>query len=123
MKRTSFSLQSNNMRFLCDQMLGTLAKWLRLIGFNTFYANKEMDDSELLQIAKKEKRIIVTRDKELLIRGKKQNLKVIKISSTNLDVQLKHVLDDIQINGEAIFSRCLKRVSNFFMASLKAVSG
>jgi uncharacterized protein with PIN domain len=60
------------MRLLCDQMLGTLAKWLRLIGFDTFYATKEMDDSELLQIAKKEKRIILTRDKELLVRGKKK---------------------------------------------------
>jgi len=106
MKRTSSLLQSNNMRFLCDQMLGTLAKWLRLMGYNTFYANNEMKDSELLQIAKKEKRIIITRDKELFIRGKKQNLKVIKIKSTDLDIQLKHVLNDIRINKEAIFSRC-----------------
>ncbi len=106
MKRTSSLLQYNNMRFLCDQMLGTLAKWLRLLGFNTFYVNNEMEDSELLQIAKKEKRIIVTRDKELFIRGKKQNLKVIKITSTDLDVQLIHVLNGIRINEEAIFSRC-----------------
>ncbi|MCK5031894.1 MAG: hypothetical protein KAR64_10545, partial [Thermoplasmatales archaeon] len=34
------------MKILCDQMLGTLAKWLRLLGFNTFYANNEMEDSE-----------------------------------------------------------------------------
>jgi len=94
------------MRFLCDQMLGSLAKWLRLIGLNTFYADNEMEDSELLKIAKKEKRIIVTRDKELFCRGKKQNLKVIKISSTDLDIQLKQVLNGIQINKEAIFSRC-----------------
>jgi uncharacterized protein with PIN domain len=94
------------MRFLCDQMLGTLAKWLRLIGFNTFYANNVIEDSELLKIAKKEKRVIITRDKELFIRGKKQNLKVIKIKSTDLDVQLKQVLNGIRINDKAIFSRC-----------------
>jgi uncharacterized protein with PIN domain len=94
------------MRFLCDQMLGTLAKWLRLFGFDTFYANNVIEDIELLQIAKKEKRIIITRDKELFIRGKKQNLKVIKIESTDLDIQLKQVLNGIRINDETIFSRC-----------------
>ena len=41
------------MKFLCDQMLGTLAKWLRIYGFDTFYANSETGDDELLRIAKK----------------------------------------------------------------------
>jgi len=94
------------MKFLCDQMLGTLAKWLRLFGFDTFYANNEMKDTELLQIAKKENRIFVTRDKELIFRGRKQNMQVIKISSTDLDVQLKHVLHDVPVDEEAVLSRC-----------------
>jgi len=55
------------MKILCDQMLGTLAKWLRIMGFDTFYANAEMSDEDLLNIAKGENRTIFTRDKELII--------------------------------------------------------
>ena len=69
------------MKFLCDQMLGTLATWLRLFGFDTFYANAEMDDDELLKIAEKENRVLITRDKELIIRAKKKNIKVIESKS------------------------------------------
>ena len=43
------------MKFLCDEMLGTLAKWLRIYGFDTFYANNEMNDDELIETAKKER--------------------------------------------------------------------
>ena len=39
------------MKLLCDQMLGTLAKWLRIFGFDTFYANRVIADEDLLNIA------------------------------------------------------------------------
>ena len=94
------------MKFLCDQMLGTLAKWLRLFGFDTFYANTEMKDENLLQITKKENRIIITRDKQLISRGRKENLQVIEINTTDLDEQLSYVLSHVKINKNAILSRC-----------------
>jgi len=94
------------MKFLCDQMLGTLAKWLRLFGFDTFYANIEMKDENLLQVTKKENRIIITRDKQLISRGRKENLQVIEINTTDLDEQLSYVLSHVKINKNAILSRC-----------------
>jgi len=94
------------MKILCDQMLGTLAKWLRILGFDTFYANAEMSDDNLLDIAKGENRTIFTRDKELSIRGKKKNLNVIFIVTTDLDIQLKQVLKHINIDENSILSRC-----------------
>jgi len=94
------------MKFLCDQMLGTLATWLRLFGFDTFYANAEMDDDELLKIAEKENRVLITRDKELIIRGKKKNIKVIESKSADLDEQLVKVLKNVEINEKTILSRC-----------------
>jgi len=39
--------------FIADVMLGTLAKWLRILGFDTLYF-KNIDDSELIKIAKQE---------------------------------------------------------------------
>ena len=94
------------MKFLCDQMLGTLAKWLRLFGFDTFYANSEMEDEELLQVAKKEGRVIITRDKQLIARVKKEKLPVIEVNTTDLDEQLNLVLKNVYLDQKAILSRC-----------------
>lgn len=94
------------MKFLCDQMLGTLATWLRLCGFDTFYANAEINDDELLRIAAKDNRLFITRDKQLLERGKKNRLHMIEIRSTNLDEQLHHVLRGIPIDKTAVLTRC-----------------
>lgn len=95
------------MKFLCDQMLGTLAKWLRIYGFDTFYANSETDDNELLKIAKKENRTLITRDKELTYCGKRENLNVIELKTTDLDEQLKLVLKHVKIDETKILSRCI----------------
>ncbi|UCF12169.1 MAG: Mut7-C RNAse domain-containing protein [Thermoplasmatales archaeon] len=94
------------MKLLCDQMLGSLAKWLRILGFDTFYANKEITDEELLNIAKIEKRTIISRDKELILRGKKQNISAIEIQNTDLDDQLELVLNLIEIDEKLVLSRC-----------------
>jgi len=88
-------------------MFGTLAKWLRICGFDTFYANAELTDDELLEIAKKENRKLITRDKELFWTGKRENLNVIKITSTELDEQLCQVLQGISLNNALVLSRCL----------------
>ena len=87
-------------------MLGTLAKWLRILGFDTFYANAEMSDEDLLNIAKGENRTIFTRDKELIIRGKKKNLNVIAIETTYLDLQLNQALKHVNIDENSVLSRC-----------------
>ena len=94
------------MKLICDQMLGTLAKWLRIFGFDTFFANAEMTDEDLLDIAASENRIIFSRDKELIIRGKKKNLKIIAIETTDLESQLSQVLKHIKIDKKSILSRC-----------------
>jgi len=94
------------MKFLCDQMLGTLAKWLRLFGFDTFYANAEMDDDELLEMAEKENRVLITRDKELIIRAKKKNIQIVEMISIDLDEQLSVILKNVDVDEKAVLSRC-----------------
>ncbi len=51
-------------RFLADHMLGSLAKWLRMTGYDTVY-DKKLDDKELAAVARRDGRFILTRDKEL----------------------------------------------------------
>jgi uncharacterized protein len=54
-------------RFVADVHLGTLARFLRLLGFDTRYDNG-LDDAELAAITSGEKRILLTRDVGLLKR-------------------------------------------------------
>jgi uncharacterized protein len=51
-------------RFLADAMLGKLARWLRMLGQDVTYSVSFSDD-ELLDLAKKENRALLTRDFEL----------------------------------------------------------
>jgi len=51
-------------KFICDVMLGKLAKWLWLFGYDTLY-EKFLDDLDLLEIAVSEDRILLTRDTKL----------------------------------------------------------
>jgi len=94
------------MKFLVDQMLGTLAKWLRFCGIDTFYATQSIQDDELLEIAKKENRVLVTRDKELILRAQKRDIRVIPVFTRDLDEQLKKVLNRTTVDSTQILSRC-----------------
>lgn len=60
--------------FLTDRMLGTLARYLRFMGYDTLSANtlepgNMREDTILLQIARRDNRILLTRDRELSGRG------------------------------------------------------
>ncbi|TET65742.1 hypothetical protein E3J49_00945 [Candidatus Bathyarchaeota archaeon] len=52
------------MKFIADGMLGKLTRWLRMLGYDTKYSS-ELDDTQLIMIAKKEKRILLTKDLQL----------------------------------------------------------
>jgi hypothetical protein len=95
------------MKFLCDQMLGTLAKWLRIYGFDTFFVNSEMDDAKLMEITKKENRILITRDRNLIQSARRENLKTIEIKKTDINEQISTVLGDIKIDNKKVLSRCI----------------
>lgn len=94
------------MKLLCDHMLGSLAKWLRIFGFDTVYPDTTTNDDCVLQIAHREKRLLLSRDKELLIRAKKTHIPVLEIHTTNLTEQLQQVLKEIPIEEKKILSRC-----------------
>jgi hypothetical protein len=51
-------------RFLADGMLGSLARWLRMLGYDVEYA-ADLPDEKLLAKAKTSNRILLTKDVEL----------------------------------------------------------
>jgi len=94
------------MKILCDQMLGTLAKWLRLLGFDTYYASMSMKDEDLMAIAQRENRYFITRDKVLVQRARRRDIPVVHIQTTNLDEQLHSVLSTNPLDETLFLSRC-----------------
>ncbi|MGB9623073.1 MAG: Mut7-C RNAse domain-containing protein, partial [Candidatus Bathyarchaeia archaeon] len=53
-----------DVKFLLDSMFGSLARWLRICGYDAEYL-KNIQDDEIIQRSLAEKRIILTRDKLL----------------------------------------------------------
>lgn len=56
-------------RFIVDVHLGSLARNLRLLGFDTTW-ERDLDDETIIAIASDERRIILTRDKGILKNGR-----------------------------------------------------
>ena len=54
-------------RLIADAMLGRLARWLRILGYDTVYA-KAITDERLVEQAVRENRWLLTRDRRLALR-------------------------------------------------------
>ena len=61
------------MKFLADGMLGKLTRWLRMIGQDVTYS-VQLDDNQLLGLAKAESRVLLTKDLELYRRAISKDL-------------------------------------------------
>lgn len=93
------------MKFIVDAMLGSLAKWLRILGYDTVYDPKVNDD-DLFFKTHLENRILLTRDSELACRVKKGLSFLLK--NENLRDQLKLAISHFELNtNEHIFTRCV----------------
>ena len=89
------------MNFLCDHMLGTLARWLRFMGYDTAYPGP-LDDTELLGLARREDRILLTRDKELASRSPR----AFRVRSDTLDEQVRELASALPLKLIDPLSRC-----------------
>lgn len=56
-------------RFIADAHLGALARYLRLLGFDTIW-ERDLVDEDIIELALDERRIILTRDKGILKNGR-----------------------------------------------------
>jgi len=94
------------MKFLVDRMLGKLAKELRMLGYDTIYYRGE-DAHQMIQLARLEGRVIVTRDTKLL--PKRPDDRVIRVTEDNPFLQLRELIERgyISLNENPLFSRCL----------------
>ena len=92
--------------FVVDVNLGKLARRLRMLGFDAAWGNR-LGDAEIVDIAVREKRIVLTRDRRLLFR--KAVTHGFWIRSDEVDAQVRQVLDRLDLYGEVSpLQRCIE---------------
>ncbi len=94
--------------FFCDRMAGSLCKYLRFMGYDCRDANdlpngNPREDTEILQIAERENRYILTQDAELARRGGDH---AIRLVSSDLAGQIRQLADAGLISPEIRLTRC-----------------
>jgi uncharacterized protein with PIN domain len=75
-------------------MLGRLAKWLRLLGYDTLYAGRR-PDHQIAALARAEGRIVLTRDRELT---RRRGIRCLYVESQVLEEQLVQVIADLDLD-------------------------
>ena len=97
-------------RFLADAMLGSVARKLRIFGFDTSYIAHAPDD-KILKTGIEQDRVILTADKELFKRVVKAGAPGVLVSGAGDVDDIVHILSKngvISIQLDGIGSRCSK---------------
>jgi uncharacterized protein with PIN domain len=93
-------------RFILDVHLGKLTAYLRLLGFDSIY-DRQMQDPDLARLSAREKRILLTRDRQLLKRNEVTRGHLVR--SLEPRQQCVEVLMRFDLAGLAApFTRCLR---------------
>ena len=94
-------------KFLLDNHLGRLARYLRLLGFDTLYFNNQLDDEALAKLSHDTQRVLLSRDRGLLKR--RQVIHGFCLQTVAPYEQLKSVVLRFQLAGKIDpWKRCLR---------------
>jgi uncharacterized protein with PIN domain len=97
-------------KFLVDRMLGRLIAWLRICGYDTKSAlgfePTPNEDTTLIGLAKKEERILVSRDRALVNRAKKAGVDAVLASSDDVKAQLEELIKRYGLDIDPDMTRC-----------------
>ena len=94
------------MRFIVDVMVGKLARWLRILGFDVVHSNV-FEDDDIVRIAEVEQRVILTRDSRLAAR-RRVRTQCVLVESGEHKEQVRQVLRTFGLTEFKVFSRCLE---------------
>lgn len=97
-------------KFIVDLNVGKLARWLRMMGYDTLFL-PELDDGEMIKLARSEQRIMLTRDTQIMNWNvvNSGRVKVILLEGDDPQNQLQQVIQKLDLNySHDPFSRCLE---------------
>jgi len=110
-------------RFIVDSMLGGLARWLRMLGYDTLYA-KNWHDARILEVAESEGRAVVTRDHGLYVRAVKRGLEAVIVPEELEDaLAILALRFGIELKVDPDRSRCPLCNASLRRASAEEVKG
>ena len=121
----------NEPRFLADDMVGKLTRWLRIIGLDVASAGR-VDDNDLVRRALAEDRVLLTRHARLLdvitdkeLKPRRGEVKWIVLKNPNYLEQIDQVLGEsgLGIDEARLFTRCLVCNSLLEPAAKEDVAG
>ncbi len=106
-------------KFIADTMMGELARWLRILGYDVLY-NRNYSDLQILKIARASRRTIITRDRGLHVKAIKNKIKSVYIHSDKIEYRLAELAlkTNIILEADPSKSRCpecngiLTKISN-----------
>lgn len=95
-------------KFLCDGMLGSVARWLRLLGYDAAYAGSKATDTEVLERAEREGRFLATRDVELVQRALRAGIGALLLKEASKEEQVLLLLmhAGAALDPDRFFTRC-----------------
>lgn len=103
----SETVMTENQRFLCDEMLHRLGRYLRMAGYNTRFSAKGEHDNEVLRCAAVEDRWLLTLDTKIFSHSFKWH-KVFLLSTSRLNEQVEIVSKQFSIDWLShAFTRCI----------------
>ena len=96
-------------KFLVDPNVGRLAKWLRVIGYDTLFI-PEADDTELLRVAMDQGRTVITRDGYIMERRvvTKGKVKVVLLRSDDFREQMRQLTESLGLDYQDCFTLCVE---------------
>jgi len=101
---------TNELKFIVDNNVGKLAKWLRMMGYDTIFFDGS-NDSHMVAKALAEGRVILTRDTEIMKRRlvTSGQLKAILINSNEPEPQMQQVINTLNLDCQfRPFTLCLE---------------
>ena len=96
-------------RFITDGMLGKLTRWLRMLGHDVNYF-RSADDEKLAEMAKQEKRVLLTRDHNLYQRALGLGAEAVLVEATDEAGKLADLAErfGFKLEIDLSVSRCPK---------------
>jgi uncharacterized protein with PIN domain len=101
------SAEEDPLKLACDEMLGSLARWLRAAGYDTALAAGGLADTALLALCREEGRVLVTKDRRLAARAEREGAPVSLLRGDDLAAHARTLSQVLGIDwGLAPFTRC-----------------
>ena len=100
----------DTVKFIVDNNVAKLAKWLRMMGYDARIFNGE-DDADMILMALREERLILTRDREIMKRRvvTTGRVRAILIDGDTPEPQMCQVIDELKLDCQyRPFTLCLE---------------